>query len=42
MKKEKATKVTSPIIKIKKIKPEPIIPYIVVSTTSHILDFDEN
>jgi hypothetical protein len=42
MKKDKTTKVTSPIIKIKKIKPEPIIPYIVVSTTPDELYFTDN
>jgi len=42
MKKEKAIKVTSPIIKIKKIKPEPIIPYIVVSTTPDELEFRDD
>ena len=42
MKKEKVIKVKQPIIKIKKIKPEPVIPYIVASTTTYILDFNEN
>ena len=41
MKKEKTIK-AKPIIKIKKIKPDPIIPHIVASTTTYILDFNEN
>jgi len=41
MKKEKTIKMISPIIKIKKIKLEPIIPYIIVSPTLYILDFSD-
>ena len=43
MKKVKIVKIDKqPVIKIKKIKPEPILPHIVASTTSYILDFNEN
>ena len=43
MKKVKIVKIAKqPLIKVKKIKPEPIIPHIVASTTSYILDFNEN
>ena len=42
MKKEKAVKVTTPVIKVKKIKPEPIIPYITVSTLPNELEFRDD
>ena len=42
MKKVKIVKIAKqPLIKVKKIKPEPIIPHIVASTTTYILDFNE-
>ena len=38
----KSIKITTPIIKVQKIKPEAVIPFIVVSRTESIIDFSDN